>query len=379
MPEPSKQKPSTSLSTMLQAALPEVKNSLPVSADQSRLEQIAKRFNRIAMTAVRMNDDLQVCDFKSIVGCVIQGASLGLELNGVMGQAYMIPYNNKDKGIIEAQFQLGYQGMVDLIYRHPKVSVAYAEVVREDDEFKYNFGTKPSILHIPGDYKEVITHAYAVIGLTTGPVIICVWTTQQINEHLRHFSQAYRAGKGPAMDPLSWPTMAKKTVFLQASKWAPKSIETQRIIESEDVRPEKKEVISDEDIESTDEFDITEEERLGKIQDAEFEDEGDSKKDSEKEMPSSEEKGKSFTGEEAPEKPQNSKKSKNKLEMTKELLDLVAHQKELGNISEGEHQGVVNWIDEYRPTAIEIRKKIQDWEEALSRRGVDISQGGFAS
>jgi len=358
---------STSLSTMLQAALPEVQNSLPVSADQGQLEQIAKRFNRVAMTAVRMDEHLQVCEFRSIVGCVIQGASLGLELNGVMGQAYMIPYKNSDKGIIEATFQLGYQGMVDLIYRHEKVAVAYAEVVRKGDSFEYQLGTSPFITHLPfEDNNEEITHAYAVIGLTTGAHIICVWTTEQINNHLRHFSKAFKAKKGPAMDQYSWPAMAKKTVFLQASKWAPKSIETEKMLTSyapsEPLKETgKPEVISEEDIEASDEFDLTEAERQGKIHEAEVEEESAKEEETKKEQPTE------AKGEKEPENKSNKATSKD--DLTTELLELIDVHLTAGHISQGEYKSVVNWLEEYKPTAIEIRKKIQDWEEALKRRG----------
>lgn len=343
-------KPSTSLATMMKASLPEVMSSLPMNFPEDRLEQTAKRFNRVALTAVRMDDSLQVCDFRSIVGCVIQAASLGLELNGVMGQAYMIPYNNNDKNIVEAQFQLGYQGMVNLVNRHQKVAVTYAEVVKEGDEFEYKLGTDPYINHVPKDHNQVITHAYAVIGLVTGKNIIVVWTTDQINQHLKHFSQAYKKGKGPAADPYSWPSMAKKTVFLQASKWAPKSIEAQKAIVQEDVGHDKSQVITDEDVDSDEGFDITEEEQKGLVQDAEFEEE------------------KAPNAEPAPPEKESSK-PKTREDYLNKLKTLLETHLEQGHLSKEMQKGVLDWIDQNNPTAIEIQKKIQSWDEYFKRSG----------
>jgi len=53
-----------------------------------------ERFARMAMTAVTMNPDLGKCTPPSFIGALLQAASLGLEPNTSLGQAYLIPYNN---------------------------------------------------------------------------------------------------------------------------------------------------------------------------------------------------------------------------------------------------------------------------------------------
>ncbi len=58
-----------------------------------------------------------------------------------MGQAYLIPYNNK--GAMECQFQIGYKGLIDLSYRNPQMQIISAQVVYENDEFEYELGLNP--------------------------------------------------------------------------------------------------------------------------------------------------------------------------------------------------------------------------------------------
>ncbi|NCC91426.1 MAG: recombinase RecT, partial [Spirochaetia bacterium] len=69
----------------------------------------AERFTRIALTALSSNPKLAECDRNSFLGGLMQAAQLGLEPNTPLGQAYLIPFRNKKKGITECQFQIGYK------------------------------------------------------------------------------------------------------------------------------------------------------------------------------------------------------------------------------------------------------------------------------
>src|SRR4029077_4991541 len=53
------------------------------------------RFLRIALTELRTNAMLLQCTPESVIGSVIQAAQLGLELDHVLGQGYLIPYKDK--------------------------------------------------------------------------------------------------------------------------------------------------------------------------------------------------------------------------------------------------------------------------------------------
>src|SRR5262245_29341353 len=75
----------------------------------------ADRMLRVAMTSVQRNPLLLDCTPVSLVGAIIQSSQLGLEPDGELGEAYLIPYrNNKKGGQREVQFQTGYKGLLKL-------------------------------------------------------------------------------------------------------------------------------------------------------------------------------------------------------------------------------------------------------------------------
>ncbi len=154
-------------------------------------------------------------------------AQLGLE-PGPMGLAYLIPY----KG--EATLQVGYKGLLNLVWRSGQVASVQAEVVCEKDEFRYANGIPPELHHVPaaGDRGDV-THAYAVIGTTTGGWIFRVMTAQEIEEHAQRFSESYARGRNTPWKT-DWNEMACKTVLKRTGKRAPLSAEAIRAVDLDD-------------------------------------------------------------------------------------------------------------------------------------------------
>ena len=62
---------------------------------------------------------------------------LGLEPNTPLGQAYLIPYKNHGK--LECQFQIGYKGLIDMVYRNDNIQTVQAQCVYENDVLiRYN-------------------------------------------------------------------------------------------------------------------------------------------------------------------------------------------------------------------------------------------------
>lgn len=80
--------------------LPAIKRALPGV-------MTPERFTRIVLTALSSNPELQQCTPESFCGAMMTAAQLGLEPNTPLGQAYLIPYRNNRKGVVECQFQLG--------------------------------------------------------------------------------------------------------------------------------------------------------------------------------------------------------------------------------------------------------------------------------
>ena len=177
-----------------------------------------ERFTRIALSALSSNPALMDCTPKSFLGALMQAAQLGLEPNTPLGQAYLIPYQNRRAGTTECQFQLGYKGMIDLAYRSGEMSAIYAHSVHEGDEFSYEYGLDQKLVHKPGPGdRGDATHYYAVWKLQNGGYGFLVWSVADVEKHARRFSKAYSSG--PWKDHFD--EMAKKTVLKAALKYAP--------------------------------------------------------------------------------------------------------------------------------------------------------------
>ncbi len=179
------------------------------------------RFIRVALTEVRNNPDLQKCDPVSICTAIMKSAQLGLDIGGALGQAYLVPFKNRDTGQLEAQLIPGYRGLVQLVRRSGQVSTFYAMCVYEGDQFTYTLGTDPKIEHVPGDSSNKLTHVYAVCVFKDGGHQFEVMTKKQVEDHRNKYSSQPN-GRGWKN---SFDEMAKKTVVRKIIKMLPISIE----------------------------------------------------------------------------------------------------------------------------------------------------------
>lgn len=177
-----------------------------------------ERFTRIVLSAISVNPKLGSCTPQSFLGAMMTSAQLGLEVNTPLGQAYVLPYSNK--GVLEAQFQLGYKGLIDLAYRSGEVEVIQAHVVYENDEFECEYGLNPRLSHKPADHdRGEAVKVYAVFKTKSGGFGFEVMSMDDVRKHAAKYSKAY----GSAYSP--WKTnfeeMAKKTVLKRVLKYAP--------------------------------------------------------------------------------------------------------------------------------------------------------------
>lgn len=177
-----------------------------------------ERFTRIVLSAISVNPKLGSCTPTSFLAAMMTSAQLGLEVNTPLGQAYVLPYNNK--GTLEAQFQLGYKGLIDLAYRSGEVEVIQAHVVYENDEFVCEYGLEPKLIHKPADHdRGQAVKVYAMFKTKSGGYGFEVMSMEDVRAHAAKYSNAYSSSFSP------WKTnfeeMAKKTVLKKVLKYAP--------------------------------------------------------------------------------------------------------------------------------------------------------------
>lgn len=188
----------------------------------------AERFMRLAMTSFQRNADLLACTPQSLIGAIMESAQLGLEIGGVLGHAYLVPYKLKG-GTVVAQFIPGYRGLVDLARRSGCVSTISATCVYEGEYFTYSKGLELKLEHRPdlsGKKRGKLTFVYAICVLRDGGKEFDVMSRDDV-ERIRQ--RAPSPNKGPWVS--DYDEMAKKTVLRRLSKLLPMSVETQRAFE----------------------------------------------------------------------------------------------------------------------------------------------------
>lgn len=190
-----------------------------------------ERFTRIALSAVSNTPKLGNCTPQSFLGAMMNAAQLGLEPNTPLGQAYLIPFENRKKGITECQFQIGYKGLIDLAYRSGEVKMIDAQTVYENDEFEYELGMDPVLKHKPArTNRGNPIYFYATFKLTNGGQGFQVMSIEDVREHAKKYSKTYNNGPWQT----NFEEMAKKTVLKKLLKYAPLKTEFVKQVTSDE-------------------------------------------------------------------------------------------------------------------------------------------------
>lgn len=177
-----------------------------------------ERFSRIALTALSSTPALMECTKSSFLGSLMQAAQLGLEPNTPLGQAYLIPFKNNKKGVMECQFQIGYKGMLDLCYRSGEISSIQAHIVYENDIFEYELGLETKLVHKPAvSNRGAAIYVYGVFKLKNGGYGFEVMSMEDVRKHAERYSKTFKFG--PWQE--NFEEMAKKTIIKRVLKYAP--------------------------------------------------------------------------------------------------------------------------------------------------------------
>jgi len=190
-----------------------------------------ERMLRVCMTAVQKTPQLLDCDPRSLIGCIVQASQLGLEPDGVLGHAYLIPFRNSKTGGTDCQLIPGYKGLIDLSRRSGQISTIYAKIVHAKDHYKIAYGLKPVLEHRPADDEDPgpVIASYAVAQLRDGGIQY-EWMWKREVDTIRKRSRA--GGSGPWVT--DYEEMCKKTVLRRLCKMLPVSVEVQRLVAADE-------------------------------------------------------------------------------------------------------------------------------------------------
>lgn len=168
----------------------------------------------------------------TVINAAMMAATLDLPINNNLGFAYIVPYKRKFKDTqgkwsesLEAQFQMGYKGFIQLAQRSGQFARIAATPVHEGQLISAN-----PLLGYEFDWTipnqgEAIGYV-AFFKLLNGFTAELYMSTADVKKHAGKYSQSFKYGSGVWKD--NFESMALKTVTkLLLSKQAPLSIEMQ--------------------------------------------------------------------------------------------------------------------------------------------------------
>lgn len=212
------------------------------------------RFVSSIISAVQTTPTLQECTNPSILNAALLGEALNLSPSPQLGQFYMVPFNNKKKGVKEAQFQLGYKGYIQLAIRSGYYKKLNVLPIKEGELVSYNPLEEEIVVNLIEDdiEREQTPTAgyYAMFEYENGFKKAMYWSKQKMLAHADKYSMAFslkamealQAGKIPDKDMWKYSSfwykdfdgMAMKTMLRQLiSKWGIMSIELQSAIDKD--------------------------------------------------------------------------------------------------------------------------------------------------
>lgn len=190
------------------------------------LKENAGAFAASVLDLYNTDKYLQQCAPQQVFGECLKAASLKLPVNKQLGFAYVVPYKGN------AQFQIGYKGMIQLCMRTGAYKFINADVVYEG-EFKSR-DKLTGALDISGEAtSDKIVGYFAYIETLNGFSKALYMTADQVRAHGKKFSKAYNSSSSP------WQTdfdaMAKKTVLRNLlSHYGYMSVEMANALAAED-------------------------------------------------------------------------------------------------------------------------------------------------
>jgi recombination protein RecT len=204
-------------------------------AYKSRFNEVlrdrAPQFVASLVQLVNASPQLQRCEPNTIIAAAITAAALDLPIEKNLGFAYIVPYGD------QAQFQIGYRGLVQLAIRTSQYKFLNVTPVYEGELDLHNPLTSEIVLDTKKRKSDKIVGYAAYFRLVNGFEHAEYWDVQTVEDHARRYSQAYKSGRETPWKT-DFPKMAMKTVLKSMlSHWGIMSVEMQgAIINDESVR-----------------------------------------------------------------------------------------------------------------------------------------------
>ena len=157
------------------------------------------RFTSAIISAVNANPALQECSNQSILSAALLGETLKLSPSPQLGQYYMVPFNDKNKGKT-AQFILGYKGYIQLALRSGQYRKLNVLAIKEGELIRYdplNEDIEVKLIEDEVEREQTPTIGYyAFFEYLNGFRKTLYWSKEKMLAHADRFSQAFSKDGG---------------------------------------------------------------------------------------------------------------------------------------------------------------------------------------
>ena len=205
---PRKTEPTEPARRALELMKPQLAAALPPHLSADRLV-------RVVLTVLQATPALLACDRASLCRAVMTCAQLGLEPDGALGQAYLVPSRGK------VQLVPGYHGFIALARNSGEVISINARAVHRNDRFDFAYGLAERLEHVPaaGERGE-ITHFYAYAKLKDGGHHFEVMSRAEVDA-VRNRTERIEDGAWAS----GYAEMGKYTVIRRIAKFLPLAVQ----------------------------------------------------------------------------------------------------------------------------------------------------------
>jgi len=185
---------------------------------------------RMAESAVRLNEKLLSCERGSLMRSIMTGAILGLEIDGVTGQAFLVPFKGK------VQLIIGYKGYITLAWNSR--FLLEGEIVRENDRFAYEKGNAPYLNFSPqsptasNEQRGAVVAAFAIARHADSALSTFHVSTMDEIVASRQNSSGYKYDATSSPWTTNFSEMAKKTAIRALADQLPLNVQRAAAIEA---------------------------------------------------------------------------------------------------------------------------------------------------
>lgn len=188
---------------------------------------------------VANNRQLQECEPTTLMFAALKATALRLPLDPNLAQAHVIPYRNNKTRTVEAQFQMGWRGFVQLAIRSGQFQTINVTDIREGEMQGYDLiSGEMQVKAMPEREKLPVVGYLAFFRLTNGFAKSLYMTAGEVEQHAKRYSQTYASKNDYVRNNSKWTTdfdaMARKTVLkLLLSRFAPLSVDMQQAVQAD--------------------------------------------------------------------------------------------------------------------------------------------------